>query len=111
MDMVREGMNIGNICRGAVPEVVTRAMRDVFIKIKDGQHQPGAEPRGHAEVHFRAKRYQRSGRDMVRDTMKIGVSAANCCSSEAGDFLERCLQMVGLSATRRGALMGDLRAP
>jgi hypothetical protein len=40
MDMVREGMNIGNICRGAVPEVFTRALQDVFINIKDANTNP-----------------------------------------------------------------------
>jgi hypothetical protein len=35
MDMVRETMNIGNICRESVPEVFNRALQEIFYNIDD----------------------------------------------------------------------------
>lgn len=35
METTRETMNIGNICRGSVPEVFERALAEVFANIND----------------------------------------------------------------------------
>jgi len=44
MDMVRETINIGNICKGSVKELFERPMQEVFSNIDD-INAPGEQKR------------------------------------------------------------------